>query len=272
MKPYGVIYLAKNRGNGLVYVGQTVNMSKRLSNYRQCIKEPRSYFEQSLAKRGMDGFEWTVIDSSATTPEGLDLLEKKWIAYYKSTDKQFGYNLTDGGWVNRNCTEECRAKMSEAKKRSCANPNFVHHYKGKKMPRHIVEANIAARKIIYGNSSAMKGKHHSDETKLALSIANAGTHSSPRTEFPPKAVLCVETGMIFPTITAAAKYCGRSVGTLCACVRGNQKVCAGYHWRYFALETPAASVESFGDLHFLAPHLASVPQGVCALSKMHLCA
>ena len=47
-----------------------------------------------------------------------------------------------------------------------------------------------------------------------------------------KAVLCVETGEIFPSIASAAKAVGRSSTAIRKCVYGWTKTCAGLHWRY----------------------------------------
>ena len=47
-----------------------------------------------------------------------------------------------------------------------------------------------------------------------------------------KPVMCVETGKIFESATAASKEmsCGHS--HISACCRGNQKTAGGYHWKY----------------------------------------
>lgn len=46
------------------------------------------------------------------------------------------------------------------------------------------------------------------------------------------AVMCIETGEIFPTINLAMK--SKNIGTngITACCKGRAKTCGGYHWRY----------------------------------------
>lgn len=49
-----------------------------------------------MIKYGIDNFTIEQIDT-ATTEHELNDKEKYWIAYYNSTDRTIGYNLTDGG-------------------------------------------------------------------------------------------------------------------------------------------------------------------------------
>ncbi len=45
-----------------------------------------------------------------------------------------------------------------------------------------------------------------------------------------KKVICVETGQVFESITAAANYINRSPANVCNCLSGRTKTCGGYHW------------------------------------------
>ncbi len=46
-------------------------------------------------------------------------------------------------------------------------------------------------------------------------------------------VECVETGEVYPSVTAAARKISRSDMALRKCLYGQTKTCAGNHWRYF---------------------------------------
>lgn len=46
-----------------------------------------------------------------------------------------------------------------------------------------------------------------------------------------KAVLCVETGIIYPSRKAAVKAIGGDISGLRACLKGEQKTWKGFHWR-----------------------------------------
>ena len=46
------------------------------------------------------------------------------------------------------------------------------------------------------------------------------------------AVVCIETGELFPTINIAMKSKGIATNGISACCNGRAKTCGGYHWRY----------------------------------------
>ena len=49
----------------------------------------------------------------------------------------------------------------------------------------------------------------------------------------PRRIICIETGEIFETVTAAAKSVNRNHSTMCNHLRGKYKTCAGKHFKYY---------------------------------------
>ena len=47
-----------------------------------------------------------------------------------------------------------------------------------------------------------------------------------------KKVRCIETGKIYPTMSAAGQEFGKAMSNLSACLKGKQKTWCGYHWEY----------------------------------------
>ena len=47
-----------------------------------------------------------------------------------------------------------------------------------------------------------------------------------------RAVVNVDTGEVFSSLTAAAEFCGGDKRSICDCCRGKRKVAYGYHWEY----------------------------------------
>lgn len=47
-----------------------------------------------------------------------------------------------------------------------------------------------------------------------------------------KKVRCIETGIIYNSITEASKFINRHIGSLSRCLNGKHKKCGGYHWEY----------------------------------------
>lgn len=115
------IYRFKNLVNGKVYIGQTtVPMRKRLIQHmtfsRPWTRCHKTYFHNALAKYGLNNFELSLIEI-CNSQEELDIREKYWINYYKSNDKQFGYNIESGGKDGRKglkLTEEHKQKLIHA--------------------------------------------------------------------------------------------------------------------------------------------------------------
>lgn len=96
-----VIYRFKNKVNGKVYIGQTSTslhnrVVQHMTNSRPNTKAHKAYFQKALNKYGIQNFDLDIIEICANKEE-LDERERYWIAYYNSTNKQFGYNIDSGG-------------------------------------------------------------------------------------------------------------------------------------------------------------------------------
>ena len=46
-------------------------------------------------------------------------------------------------------------------------------------------------------------------------------------------VICIETGIVYESITDAARKMNAHRSNISACVRGKHKTSCGYHWKYF---------------------------------------
>lgn len=78
----------------------------------ECCKRPEVYFHNAIKRYGADAFSFEIIDEAQNIDE-LNELEIKWINYYHSTDRTFGYNLDSGG---KNCkkSQATLQKMRES--------------------------------------------------------------------------------------------------------------------------------------------------------------
>lgn len=103
--------------NGKAYIGLT---SKTLENrWRSHCKKARAdntknYFHRAIVKYGIDNWESEILDTcqSFAEAEGLEI---KWISYFKSNQKEFGYNSTTGGNVSQsNLDDRVKSKISKA--------------------------------------------------------------------------------------------------------------------------------------------------------------
>ena len=94
------IYIVKNKLNGKVYVGQSVEIEIRWKheiNESLRLKYPKNKFIRALKKYGAENFEFSILEECKI--EELDEKEIFYIKKYNST--VFGYNTSLGGKTNR---------------------------------------------------------------------------------------------------------------------------------------------------------------------------
>lgn len=254
-KPYGIIYRATNKTNGKVYIGQTtVALSQRKSSHLHDAKKQKvkTYFYNALSTYGLDAFEWEIIDAASSIEE-LDYMEKHWIRFYRSTNRNHGYNLDEGGG-NGKRNDETKAKLSLLMKEKYQN-GYVHPGKGKKQSekakQNFAEA-IKTRKEEGGYVSPRRGvpicqdkKEKQRESlrkyynrslepkkskRLVSTDIGKGQHLSKATEFPSVSIQCVETGQIYASMAEAAREYNINHTNFSNYFKGKNKSVAGCQW------------------------------------------
>jgi len=208
-----IIYKIENKSNGKIYVGQTQRtLQERIREHKRKSRK-LSYIDRAIKKYGLENFIVEVIEECETIDE-LNEREKFWIRELNCKIPN-GYNLTDGG-LGRVVTDKERKNKSESQK------------------GHVVSEET--RKKI---SKANTGKTHvvTEEMRKYMSAMSAVKHP----------VRCIETGKIFDSVTAAAKWCGVQCGTVRAACRKNTRTGGGYHWEYLPKETPVQLLELAGN-------------------------
>ena len=110
------IYRIVNTTNGKVYIGKTLNFYKRFYQHRyaynagisKCIND---YLRNSISKYGIESFVFEIVE--ITTVEALAERELFWMLEYKSTDRNYGYNLRLDSSTGMVTHELTRKKISE---------------------------------------------------------------------------------------------------------------------------------------------------------------
>ena len=177
MPATGIIYYARNKLNGKVYIGQTIKPLRR----RKCLHRSVSslcgnnYFGRALLKYGLEGFDWEIL-SPVEAPtrlllkEYLNIAEQMFIEQYDSMNRRKGYNSTEGGagTAGSHHSIEVLKKMSEA-------------HKGHSHTEETRKQMSETRKNLYRTEEMRKklrkaqlGKILSDEHKKKISEANRG--------------------------------------------------------------------------------------------------
>jgi len=157
MKSY-YVYIHINLCNSKKYVGLTSQLpEKRFNNgkgYHGC-----TYFKNAINKYGWENFAHEVVCSGLTKEEAEEM-ERTLVSFFRTNEREYGYNLTSGGETNKELTEEARRHLSES-------------HKGYVMPQSqrdkISEANR-------GENSPMYGKSPSEETRRKISKTLTGRY------------------------------------------------------------------------------------------------
>lgn len=196
-----IIYTITNRVNGKQYVGQTIYSLERrwrlhCSKYSGC-----TAIHNAIEKYGVSNFEINIIDH-ATTQQELDEKEQYWITTLKTLAPS-GYNLKCGGEHPTGCkfSDEIKRRQSQ---------NLKQQWADGKRKGHPLTAEC--------------------KEKLKQGIQNAAKNGA--YDHLKKPVLCVETGVVYPSIQSASEAIGCYPQNLTRHLRGVRPTCKGYHWRY----------------------------------------
>lgn len=119
------VYLIRNRVDGKVYVGSSVNISKRWSEHRAKLERGThhsAHLQRAWKKCGADAFEWLIIepcDAAARIER-----EQHWADYFGSYRDTSGYNIRKRVETNHAIvpTRETREKMSAARRGKVNSP------------------------------------------------------------------------------------------------------------------------------------------------------
>ena len=219
----------------------------------------QQYFYRAIEKYGWNNFQHIVLFNNLTEDEAK-LLEQCYIALYDTTDKNKGYNITDGGEGVRGYkhTEEWKQKMSKARS-GANNPWYGKHLSkehrekismnhadmsGKNNPfynrTHTEETRQKMRDNHYDNSGKnnhMYGKHHTKESKQKMSEAKIGKYAG-KNNPKAKSIICITTNRVFFTIKEAANHYNIDESGIVKCCKGKRKNCGKLSngtklvWRY----------------------------------------
>ena len=238
------LYLHINKIDGKRYYGITSekNPNRRWRNGKGYPNN--RYFTNAIEKHGWENFEHIILFENLTESEA-HALEIEHIAKYKTKNREFGYNLTDGGESANGLkhTEETKKKMSESRKGE-NHPLYGKH--------HTEETKKKISESLKGNKNPNYGKPLSEETKKKLSESHKGKqftaeHKQKLSENHPdfsgknspraKSVICITTRKIFFTTKEGANYYNIDHSTVIKCCKGKRKSCGTHNgqklvWRY----------------------------------------
>jgi hypothetical protein len=250
--------------NGKVYIGITSYkyVSIRWKNGTGYISQP--FMWNAINKYGWENIRHEVLFDNLTKEEA-EQKEIELIAFYKSNQKSFGYNIQSGGYANGELSEEARKAMSERMigdknpmKNNEVKKRVAEKLKGRKLSKErckqLSENNPRKRKIIcistgeVFDSITLASKKYNIDTSSIINTCNGKRYSAggyrfcyienyaidkDRTNKNYKKVKCVENNKIFNSVYDASIYCiGKKTANISNCLNGRSFTAYGKHWVY----------------------------------------
>lgn len=102
-----------NKNNNKKYIGITRNSPKRRWSNGNGYKS--EYFCNAIKKYGWDNFKHEIIFCNLTK-EQAECLEIEMIKYHRTTDRNYGYNIQNGGNTKGSHSDETKQKISKIHK------------------------------------------------------------------------------------------------------------------------------------------------------------
>lgn len=223
------IYKITNKINGKFYIGQSVDIDRRFMEHRTPHGTMNS-IKLAMRKYGMENFSFEVIEECSE--DKLNEREMYWIATLKPQ-----YNRCGGGTGARghHVSEGVRSELSRKSKAYWD-----------RLP------DEKKQSIVQNLTGPPVGHLVSDETKGKLRAANLGKKQSAQTvekrketmrkkkengyrltnERHKKKVICVETGIVYESVKAAAQSIGCDPTSISGNLKKRQATCKGFHFEY----------------------------------------
>ena len=258
------IYMLKCRVNSKRYIGQSINIKRRLNEHKNC-KSFAPVICKAIAKYGWDAFDKVVLEFCPV--EELDEKEIDYIAKLKPE-----YNLTEGGdgpkgykhspetkellkqlakkqWEDENqqklfkkpiiCIDT--GEIFDSVKSAASSVGISHScvsmalngktktaggYRWSYLNPDDKFSEERRKNLGYNIDNAAKSAEEVEKRASRLRGKKRENHNSY------KPVFCVETGRIFVSVKIAAESVGITPCFLSKVLHGKKKTAGGYHWKF----------------------------------------
>lgn len=233
-----IIYKTLNLINNKIYIGKDKHNDPNYIGSGRLLRA-------AVKKYGAQNFRKDILEYCDDN-DMLNRQERYWIAYYNSTDKSIGYNMTDGGEGGNTRTTYSYEQLvyyyqalSDGVKNSNKYKEHVQNMRGKKRPEHSEKMKqlYASGKLIPHNV----GKITSSETRRKISNANKGRsltetqkYKIAESKFKPIDQFDLNGNFIctYDSIKHAAAVTNTNRDSIYGCCVGKYKTGGGYKWAY----------------------------------------
>lgn len=264
------IYQIRNKINGKIYVGQAVNIRKRIYRHRglfsRCV-----HLCNAIKKYGWDNFDISILEL-VDDPLKLTEREQYWLDTLKSYNNEKGYNICpvaksvkgikhseetkikmSMAHIGKKCTDETRAKMKASRiGRKYSNEfrakiSTIMKNRSREIIAKIAMANTGKKRSEESRakmSIAHLGKKQTEEAKVKIGIASRNISNETRAKLSaahknirnkPVNQICINTNTIVHTwnsASEASRILSINRSNICSCCRYERKTANGYIWQF----------------------------------------
>ena len=173
--------------SGKKYIGITCQKPEKRWGYGNKY-EHNDHIKNAIKKYGWNNFEHKILFDNLTKEEA-EQKEIELIAYYKSNQREYGYNIEPGGNHNGKKSQETIEKFRKARL-------------GIKRGPMSEETKQKLSEAMKGKPAWNKGKKYTVKEKEKISI---GTRKAMKDKGFLKKVICIETNIIYQSIQEASE-------------------------------------------------------------------
>ena len=186
-------------------------------------------FYRAIQKYGWNNIQHSILFQGLCEEEAKQK-EIELIAYYKTNNSNFGYNISLGGdktTTGYKFTEKQRKKLSESKFTPvyCIEDDKIYYSKKELEENHI----LGFYKAVSGKRNTYLGKHYI-HAKDIKKYKKGGILLKDDTR---KKVICLETKKIYISISEASKETGCNPNSISECCNNKLKSTNHLHWQFY---------------------------------------
>lgn len=141
------IYVIYNLVNNKMYIGQSFDVETRLRKHKESLRRGTHYndhLQKAFNKYGENSFFFKLVLECKESER--DYYEKKFIKDFQTNNREYGYNIEEGGCGHKHKSEETKQKLSDSLKGRITNPEnhakLIQTQKREKHPMWIKEFTI----------------------------------------------------------------------------------------------------------------------------------
>ena len=227
------VYCHTNKANGKKYFGITQQKPQRRWNRGEGYKHNR-YFYGAIQKYGWNGFDHDVIMDGLSKEDAIEI-ERFLIASHQTTNREKGYNISEGGELGCKgfhpiMTDELRAKIgksireSERFKANRVTWNKGKHYTKEQYEKYLNAWSFTSEDAKRKTSESVKKLWQDEAYREHMKMVHIGENL--------KSVCCIETNIIYPSLQDAQAKTGIRYECISKCCNGKQRTAGGFRWKY----------------------------------------